>query len=453
MAKKSISLSFTERFLHFWELHFAPQVDKDSTIIVAISGGMDSVVLAYLIKEIVHLNIELAHCNFHLRGEESDRDELFVRNFAEQLGVHLHIQNFDTIQYANSKKLSIEEAARNLRYDWFRQLARREGRKICPIFVAHHANDSIETLLNNFFRGTGIAGLQGIQAVNNGIFRPLLFAKRKEIVHFALQNNLQWVEDSTNASSDYTRNYLRNEVLPELKSFYPTIEDNLLGNIHRFKDLNYIYLDFIRQTLDKILLQNGAGFKISIADLLVLEPLDTILFELAKKFDFGTRQVSEWKKILDGESGSAIVSPTWKLWKDRTELYLIPIVEDDHNVFIINEPKNYELPNLKLSFSTLKHLPEEKTTDILYLDLSKVTFPFTIRHWKDGDFFYPNGMKGKKKLAKYFIDEKIPVVEKGQIWLLTKEDVVVWVIGLRADRRFLADENSTEILAVRKLLK
>lgn len=451
MAKKSTSLSFSERFLQFWELHFAPQVDKDSTIIVAISGGVDSVVLAYLLKETLHLNIELAHCNFHLRGEESGRDELFVRNYAKQLGVALHIQNFDTIQYANSEKLSIEEAARNLRYDWFRQLARREEGKIFPIFVAHHANDSIETLLNNFFRGTGIAGLQGIQTVNNGIFRPLLFAKRKEIVQFALQNNLQWVEDSTNASSDYTRNYWRNEVLPELKSFYPTIEDNLLGNIDRFKDLNYIYQHFIQQTLSQILIQNGTGFTISITDLLGLEPLETILFELAKKFDFNVRQVSEWKKILHGESGSAIVSPTWKLWKDRTELYLIPIVEEDRNVFIIGEPQNYDLPNLKLSFSINKHLPEEKTSDTLYLDLSKVTFPFTIRHWKDGDFFYPNGMKGKKKLAKYFIDEKIPVAEKEQIWLLTKDDTILWVIGMRADRRFLADENSSEILSVKKV--
>lgn len=436
---------FLQAFKQYWQTHFAAFKPSSTELIVAVSGGVDSIVLAYVLDQL-GFDFIVAHCNFHLRGEESNRDENFVRQYAEKIGKTFVCKDFDTVSYAKENKLSIEEAARNLRYGWFRSLAeeRKIGESALPIFVAHHANDNVETVLMNFFRGCGIAGLHGILPIKNGIFRPLLFAKRNEIVRFALSKQLTWIEDSTNTDEKYTRNFLRHNIIPELTETFSTLEDNILENIARFKEVEILYNDHIALLKKKLVQYVDGTHQINIEQLKSQNALATIIFEIFKDFGFNTHQTNEILKLLDAQTGAKLTSETHVIWKDR-DMLIVSSVEDCSEEMIVwqKDTDRIVLPDGS-SFSQAIQFEDTSSTTI-QLDKETLQFPLEIRHWRDGDFFYPAGMQGKKKLAKFFIDLKIPNPIKQKIWILTSNEKIVWIVGYRADRRFIASENTSHI--------
>ncbi|MFT4203035.1 MAG: tRNA lysidine(34) synthetase TilS [Chitinophagaceae bacterium] len=450
--------AFLQAFRQYWQTHFSEWQPCNMDSIVAVSGGVDSIVLAYVLHRL-GFRFVVAHCNFHLRGEESDRDESFVQQYAKSIAKPCVSKHFDTITFAKENKLSIEEAARELRYRWFRQLAeeRKTGESPLPIFVAHHANDNVETVLMNFFRGCGIAGLHGILPIRDGIYRPLLFAKRNEIVAFALSEKLQWMEDSTNRDEKYTRNFLRHDILPELKTCFPALENNILENIQRLQEVEAIYTAHIAWLKKELLDASNGTTQINIAQLKAQNPLSTILYELFKDFGFRATQTSEIIKLLDAQTGARLDSDNYTIWKDREVLVVAlkeNIVED---IIVWNEQDDkLELPDGSFLIKNSQSLsvgggidqnnywsvPPPTSKDSVQLDYDKLRFPLQVRHWRDGDVFYPTGMQGKKKLAKYFIDLKIPNPIKEKIWMLTSENNIVWIIGYRVDRRYAATEKS-----------
>ena len=416
-----------------------------SRLLIAISGGLDSVVLTHLCHQL-KLNIALAHCNFNLRGNESDGDEEFVLQLAEDLDLEVFIESFETEDYAKTYKLSTQMAARELRYNWFEELA--EQLNFDFILTAHHADDNLETFLINLSRGTGLDGLMGIPEVNNKIVRPLLTFSREDIETYAKDNKLKWREDSSNASNKYLRNKLRHDVIPVLKEINPFLLQNFESTQNHLQDSKQIIEDTIVRIQKKaVYVDNDNVIKLSIKKLKKLSNPKAYLFELLKDFNF-----TEWDDVtnlLDAQSGKQVFSSTHRLLKDRDYLLLIENnSEETLESISISEDKK----QLKTTFGTLffdeADAIFDAQTNLIYVDKAKLKYPLILRKWEEGDFFYPSGMTGKKKLSKYFKDEKMSLIEKENTWLLCSEKDIVWVIGRRADNRFLATENTKQILKI-----
>ena len=416
-----------------------------SRLLIAISGGLDSVVLTHLCHQL-KLNIALAHCNFNLRGDESDGDEEFVLQLAEDLDLEVFIESFETEDYAKTYKLSTQMAARELRYNWFEELA--EQLNFDFILTAHHADDNLETFLINLSRGTGLDGLMGIPEVNNKIVRPLLTFSREDIETYAKTNKLTWREDSSNASNKYVRNKLRHDVIPVLKEINPFLLQNFESTQNHLQDSKQIIEDAIVRIQKKaVYVDNDNVIRLSIKKLKKLSNPKAYLFELLKDFNF-----TEWDDVtnlLDAQSGKQVFSSTHRLLKDRDYLLLIENnSEETLESISISEDKK----QLKTTFGTLffdeADAIFDAQTNLIYVDKAKLKYPLILRKWEEGDFFYPSGMTGKKKLSKYFKDEKMSLIEKENTWLLCSEKDIVWVIGRRADNRFLATENTKQILKI-----
>ena len=416
-----------------------------SRLLIAISGGLDSVVLTHLCHQL-KLNLALAHCNFNLRGDESDGDEEFVLQLAEDLDLEVFIESFETEDYAKTYKLSTQMAARELRYNWFEELA--EQLNFDFILTAHHADDNLETFLINLSRGTGLDGLMGIPEVNNKIVRPLLTFSREDIETYAKTNKLTWREDSSNASNKYLRNKLRHDVIPVLKEINPFLLQNFESTQNHLQDSKQIIEDTIVRIQKKaVYVDNDNVIKLSIKKLKKLSNPKAYLFELLKDFNF-----TEWDDVtnlLDAQSGKQVFSSTHRLLKDRDYLMLIENnSEETLESISISEDKK----QLKTTFGTLffdeADAIFDAQTNLIYVDKAKLKHPLMLRKWEEGDFFYPSGMTGKKKLSKYFKDEKMSLIEKENTWLLCSEKDIVWVIGRRADNRFLATENTKQILKI-----
>ena len=416
-----------------------------SRLLIAISGGLDSVVLTHLCHKL-KLNIALAHCNFNLRGNESDGDEEFVLQLAEDLDLEVFIESFETEDYAKTYKLSTQMAARELRYNWFEELA--EQLNFDFILTAHHADDNLETFLINLSRGTGLDGLMGIPEVNNKIVRPLLTFSREDIETYAKDNKLKWREDSSNASNKYLRNKLRHDVIPVLKEINPFLLQNFESTQNHLQDSKQIIEDTIVRIQKKaVYVDNDNVIKLSIKKLKKLSNPKAYLFELLKDFNF-----TEWDDVtnlLDAQSGKQVFSSTHRLLKDRDYLMLIENnSEETQESISISEDKK----QLKTSFGTLFFDEADAIFDaqanVICVDKAKLKHPLILRKWEEGDFFYPSGMTGKKKLSKYFKDEKMSLIEKENTWLLCSEKDIVWVIGRRADNRFFATENTKQILKI-----
>jgi len=416
-----------------------------SRLLIAISGGLDSVVLTHLCHQL-KLNIGLAHCNFNLRGDESDGDEEFVLQLAEDLDLEVFIESFETEDYAKTYKLSTQMAARELRYDWFDELA--EQLNFDFILTAHHADDNLETFLINLSRGTGLDGLMGIPEVNNKIVRPLLTFSREDIETYAKTNKLTWREDSSNASNKYLRNKLRHDVIPVLKEINPFLLQNFESTQNHLQDSKQIIEDTIVRIQKKaVYVDNDNVIRLSIKKLKKLSNPKAHLFELLKDFNF-----TEWDDVtnlLDAQSGKQVFSSTHRLLKDRDYLMLIENnSEETQESISISEDKK----QLKTSFGTLFFDEADAIFDaqanVICVDKAKLKYPLILRKWEEGDFFYPSGMTGKKKLSKYFKDEKMSLIEKENTWLLCSEKDIVWVIGRRADNRFFATENTKQILKI-----
>ena len=432
-------------------------------LLLAVSGGVDSVVLCELCK-LAGYDFIIAHCNFKLRGEESERDENFVKELGEKYEVAVLVKKFDTEKYATENKLSIQVAARELRYKWFDELLTKMKNDFNPevsnspfrglggvLLTAHHANDNIETLLMNFFKGTGINGLHGILPKQGNIIRPLLFAWKEELSEFALANNLNFVEDSSNASDKYTRNYFRNQLIPDLQKVFPQVEDNLMNNIQRFREIEIIYQQSISLAKKKLLEAKGSEIHIPVLKLLKTAALNTIVYEIIKDYGFTAHQSDDTIALLKSESGKYIQSSTHRILKNRNWLIISPNRTIEAETILIEEKdKQIEFQNGKLSLellSTTNYKPQT-TNLIAQLNAAEIKFPLLLRKWKQGDYFYPLGMQKKKKLSRFFIDQKLSLIQKEKTWVIEMDKKIIWVVGLRIDDRFKITDSTKNILQV-----
>lgn len=424
------------------KLHFL----TNSRCLIACSGGLDSVVLTHLCHDL-QIDFALAHCNFNLRGVESDADEQFVFDLANQLGLEVFIEGFDTDRYAKTEKLSIQMAARALRYDWFFDLA--VDLEFDYILTAHHADDNLETVLINMTRGTGLNGLVGIPEVNDNVIRPLLPFSREDLENYATKHNLKWREDSSNASDNYLRNKLRHHVIPMLKEINPDIIQNFkktLDNLNDTADIVEESLNAVAKRAIKSIDEHQIVFKIS--EFKKVNNPKAYLYEMFK--DYGFAEWNDIVNLLDAQTGKQVLSKTHRLIKDRKHLILTDRNDDESNkvVYTINKTdKTFKFPMGVLFFDEVDTISKQPKTTI-FVDADTLQYPLTLRRWQEGDTFYPIGMTGKKKLSKYFKDEKLSLVDKEHILLLCSGDDIIWVIGKRGDGRFKVTKKTKHILKI-----
>ena len=415
-------------------------------IIIGLSGGADSVVLLHALVELGYTCIA-AHCNFHLRGSESDGDESFAREYALSLGIEFVKVDFDTTQYASTHGVSIEMAARELRYVWFESL--REQHQAQAIAVAHHQDDSVETLLLNLVRGSGIRGMAGIRAKNGFIVRPFLVITRKLIIDYATTWNLNYVTDSTNLSDIYTRNFIRLNVLPLLKQINPSAPQSIARTAAHLSDAEAIYLHVVQEAQQTVWEDN----KIAIDKLKSFPAPQTILYELLRQYGFTRFVVESIYQALDGLSGKQFHAPTYLLVKDRGYLLLQPKAEFVNKSYQIEASATTCTEPLKLTFEqkifvSLSQL--EKSLSVAAFDMDKLVFPLTIRLWRTGDWFIPFGMTGRKKISDYFVDNKYSLVDKKTCWVLCSGKDIIWIIGKRIDNRYRIDKKTKNIYIARQ---
>lgn len=405
-------------------------------LLLAVSGGADSVALVHL----CHANgysIAIAHCNFQLRGEESLRDELFVQQLAAQYNIPFFVQQFETEAFAATTKCSIQEAARTLRYQWFAQLAEQHG--FTRLLTAHHANDNVETVLMHLFKGTGIRGLTGIPLRNGSIVRPLLFARRTDIEQYLHEQQLLYVEDSSNTLNKYDRNFLRNRILPLLREQYPQAEENIIHSIQHITEAEQVYREAIEQKKNILLEKRGKEWHIPVRKLLKQTPLHTLIYELLHPFSFTPAQTGEAIKLLHAGTGKQLVSPTHRLIKNREWLVIAPVEDAAVSLYIINGPnETTDTENGRLIIKEVIQEPGDSLpagNNSALIDVKYIRYPLIVRKWKTGDYFYPLGMRKKKKLSRFFIDNKLSKTEKEQILVLESDKKIIWVIGHRIDDR------------------
>ncbi len=415
---------------------------RGKKLLIAISGGLDSVVLTQLFHSL-DFNISLAHCNFNLRDLESDKDEAFVKKIGKKLNLETFTISFDTNEYASINKTSTQVAARELRYDWFQELV--DKHQFDYVLTAHHADDNLETFLINLSRGSGLDGFTGIPAINNTIVRPLLIFSREEIEQFAKKNAIAWREDQSNASTKYVRNKIRHQIIPILKEINPTLLSSFQKTTEHLKGSQQIINDTITHLKKKVISTDKNGItKLDISIIQKLSNPKAYLFELLKSYNF-----TEWndiERLVSAQSGKQVFSKSHRLLKDRDFLLLteIPSQKEASEILIAKNTKEIVDP-IHLTFENVSDI-QQQDENIIFLDIDALTFPLRLRKWEKGDYFYPIGMQGKKKLSKFFKDEKYSLVDKENIWLLCSENQIVWIVGKRQDRRFIADKNSSIIL-------
>lgn len=414
-------------------------------LLLAVSGGLDSAVLCALCAQ-CGFSFAIAHCNFQLRGEESERDEKFVKALAEKYRVPVYIKRFDTNTYAAEKKLSVQEAARELRYTWFNALLAQQDNSFHWLLTAHHADDSVETSLMNYFKGTGIRGLRGILPKQGKIIRPLLFAGRQEIYQYAVDHSLAWVEDSSNASDKYTRNYFRHQVIPLIRERFPEAEKNMRMNMARFREAEQLYDQALAIHRKKLLVHKGNEVHIAVLKLKNAVPFNTILYEIIQAYGFSSAQTAAVAALLESESGRYVQSTTHRIIRNRAWLIITPIKQEVSSLIVIDELGTYAFGGgtLKVEYCSGKNGKPSQDAMIATVNASLIKFPLILRPWKSGDYFYPLGMTKKKKLARFFIDQKLSAVEKEKVWVLEMNKKIIWVVGMRIDNRFRLLEGAEE---------
>ncbi len=412
--------------------------------LLTVSGGMDSVVMCALFNE-AKFPFAIAHCNFQLRGKESDADEQLVKQLGGKYGVEVFVKKFDTKHYAEGKSISIQLAARELRYTWFEEM--RKEKEFDLIATAHHLNDNIETILFNLTKGTGIRGLRGIPLRQGNIVRPLLFASREEIETYQQQNNLEFREDSSNADDKYTRNKIRHNIIPLLKEINPSLENTFADKIELFTELEKMYEKEMKKAASQLFLQRGSDIYIPILKLKKTKNASSVLFEYLKDYGFNSEQIEDMLTAVDAEAGRQFLSISARIIKDRQFFILTKLADKDSSIHYIEEgDKEVKLGEKKLQITNYE-LQITKDKDTAYLDKSKLEFPLIARRWREGDYFYPFGMRmKKKKLKKFFTDEKIPLNEKENIWVIESNKKIVWVVGYRIDERFKVTDATKEVL-------
>ena len=433
-------------------IHKENLIPNNTKVIVGLSGGMDSMVLLDILI-LLGYRCTAAHCNFNLRGEESDRDENFVKKWCKSIDIPFTSINFDTKQYAVDRKISIEMAARELRYNWFETLRRHHQADF--IAVAHHKDDSVETVLLNLIRGTGIKGLTGISPKNGYIVRPLLGISRSEIEKYISERDIPYVTDSTNNEDLYLRNALRLNVLPILEKLNPSVKDTIYRTSKNVTEAEKVYSDSIQKAIKKAFNDN----KIDINVLKHTASPRSVLFELLTPYNFTPSTIEDISesinsisgKIFFSERGSYSENKKYRLIKDRN-FFLFEEVkekcEEDETYSIeegireINSPINLKIKELRAPVE-IKY-----NRHFLYVDAEKIKYPLKLRKWRTGDWFIPFGMRGRKKLSDYFTDRKFSLKDKDDAWILTSSEDIVWIVGERNDDRFRITEDTKKIIII-----
>ncbi len=429
---------------------------KKDELVVAVSGGMDSMVLCKLCM-LSGYSFVMAHCNFQLRGEESNRDEDFVREWATANGIEFVVKKFDTENYASDKKISIQEAARELRYEWFHEIIiARENQypgKRSLLLTAHHADDNAETLLMNFCRGTGLQGLTGIPIVAGKIRRPLLTVHRKMIENFSKDNSIPFVEDSSNISVKYTRNLFRHEVFPGIAKAFPQVKENLANSVSRFESIAALYQLAVGKLLAKLVVKKGKEVHIPVKQLMSFRN-NALIYELISPYGFNEGQVEEVIKLASSDSGRYIDSPskTFRIIRHRHWFIISPaIATEAENIILEQGMALLEYPGGMLNVEVLENKEKNKIASspaIAQFDASMIEFPLLLRKWKPGDYFYPLGMKKKKKVSRFLIDQKLSLPQKERVWVLEMSRKIVWVVGMRIDDRFKVTDGTSQYIMI-----
>lgn len=402
----------------------------EDKILVALSGGADSVALLRLLLALGY-TCEAAHCNFHLRGSESDRDEAFVRKLCKGYSIPLHIVHFDTQKEAEEQHISIEMAARSLRYAWFEKTRKECGATV--IAVAHHQDDSVETVLLNLIRGTGINGLRGIRPKNGAIARPLLCLDRQEITEYLNELGQKYVTDSTNLQDEYTRNKIRLNLLPLMQEINPSVKESILKTAEHLDDAATIYNNSIEEAKKRVCTEAGIQIPVLRQE---ISP-ETVLFEILYPLGFNTAQIKDIYRAMDAQAGKVFTGTDWRVIKDRELLLIEPL-------------KKAEKPTLEIQeqiYNKDFQIPRERS--VACFDAEKLSHPFSLRLWKQGDFFFPFGMKGKKKVSDYLTNRKFSLSRKEKQWVLCCGEDIAWLVGERPDNRFRIDENTQRIVMVK----
>lgn len=458
---------------------------KDAYLLVAVSGGVDSIVLTDLCYKAGY-RFSIAHCNFQLRGGESDADEIFVRSLGDKYKVEVLVKKFETEEYAAANKLSIQEAARALRYTWFEELINRQtsssdelielksesrptgapdefverrnesrptvASDVAYLLTAHHADDNNETLLMNFFRGTGLHGLTGIPVANGKIKRPLLSFSKDELLIYAQEHQLEFREDASNRSSKYTRNFFRNELIPAISKVYPQVNENLQDNINRFKEIEQLYQLSTQKLIQKLCKQKGAELHIPVKQLMGYKNR-ALIYEIIHPFGFSEKQIDEVQKLADSDSGKYMdaASMKFRLIKHRHWFIIAPVISTVAQTIVIeksNQEVDYESGQLTIEKLSINNHQLSTSQTIATMDASKIQFPLLLRKCKQGDYFYPLGMKKKKKVARFLIDQKLSKTDKEKVWVLESNQRIIWIVGHRIDDRFKVTPSTKEVLKI-----
>lgn len=434
------------KFLSFVELNqLFKQTDK---VLLAVSGGKDSVLMTHLFNE-ANFSFGIAHCNFKLRGGESDSDEAFTRDLAQQVDAPFFNTTFNTRAFVEEHKISVQMAARQLRYDWFEQI--RRDYAFDYIALAHHQSDTIETVLLNLVRGTGIAGLHGILPKRGKLIRPLLFLKREEIDALIVENKLPYREDNSNKSTKYARNKLRIDVIPKLKEINPHLEETFEANSRRFKELEdflNIQTEMLRKEIFKVLPSGDVHIKLE--DLKKIQPRSLLLYELFKPYSFSEAVLEDLVRSWGGQPGKVFESTTHVLVLDRMTLILSSKSTADPLptlVFKGIDNAKWEQVDVKIKSVGVEDFKIVRDNSFAFFDETLLQFPLKLRHWNKGDYFYPFGMKGKKKLSDFFTEKKIPLNAKNRVAILENGNGdVLWIAGYRSDDRYKVTEQTKKVI-------
>ncbi len=430
------------------ELIMSYGVPKGTRLLCAVSGGIDSMVMLSLLNE-MNYECVVAHCNFRLRGDESDGDEQFVSEMCEKMYIPCFVNTFDTHKFADETGLSIQMAARKLRYDWFYELAEKEN---CSyIALAHNSDDQVETAILNFARGTGIRGVSGMKPLAGKLFRPLIEVSRADIVQISTEDNIPFHNDSTNATTKYARNKVRHLVIPLLEEINVAAKENILKSVSYFAETERIMNDYVRRAKEAAMSSSNGLLRIDVAKIMQTAAPSTVLFEMLIGEGVPKPLASESVCLLEAQTGRKCEMDGVEIVRNREYIEVQKSVgENDESVVTVNAIGELKKYGFDISFAYCDDdFVFDKNPQVAYIDVKKLKFPLTLRKWNFGDKFMPLGMKGMRKLSDFFKDEKLSHVEKSNVRILESDGKIVWVVGMRIDERFKFDKDTKEVYVLK----